>query len=83
MKVRFVLASVILASFAMPVVAGAQDRGEGGETTTYSFDDDIVTGDLVRPDGGLINVRRRGNRQSLIQVRNQFVQEMLKSVENL
>ena len=51
--------------------------------TTYNFEDDLVQGDLVRPDGDLLNVRRRGRRASLIRVREHFIPEMLKSVENL
>ncbi|MBX7191532.1 MAG: hypothetical protein K1X94_05725 [Sandaracinaceae bacterium] len=65
------------ASFAQ--IALAQE----GETTTYDFEDDLVQGDLVRPDGELLNVRRRGRRASLIRVREHFIPEMLKSVENL
>jgi hypothetical protein len=60
--------------------AAAQD---GGEATTYDFEDDLVTGDLVRPDGEMLSVRRRGRRASLIRIREHFVPEMLKSVENL
>jgi hypothetical protein len=52
-------------------------------TTTYDFEDDLVTGDLVRPDGELLNVRRRGGRSSLIRLRTDFVRELLKSVEDL
>ncbi len=69
---------------ALPVMA--QEAGAGGgsnEPTTYDFEDDLVTGDLVRPDGELLSVRRRGARTSLIRVREHFVNEMLKSVENL
>ena len=61
--------------------AAAQDAG--GETTTYDFEDDLVTGDLVRPDGEMLSVRRRGRRASLIRVREHFIPEMLKSVESL
>ncbi|MGE0785811.1 MAG: hypothetical protein AB7S26_09000 [Sandaracinaceae bacterium] len=61
-------------------VAQAQD---GNAETTYDFEDDLVTGDLVRPDGEMLNVRRRGRRASLIRVREHFIPEMLKSVENL
>ena len=53
------------------------------QATSYDFEDDLVTGDLVRPDGELLNVRRRGNRASLIQIREHFIPEMLKSVEDL
>jgi len=61
----------------------AEGGGGGGNTTTYDFEDDLVTGDLVRPDGELLNVRRRGRRSSLIRIREHFIPEMLKSVENL
>jgi hypothetical protein len=64
---------------AVPMAAAQQ----GEQATTYDFEDDLVTGDLVRPDGELLNVRRRGRRSSLIRVREHFVPEMLKSVENL
>ena len=60
-------------------VALAQDNAD----TTYVFEDDLVNGDLVRPDGEMLNVRRRGRRASLIRVREHFIPEMLKSVENL
>ena len=64
------------------VVVAAQDAPEG-EATTYDFEDDLVTGDLVRPDGEMLNARRRGTRSSLIRIREHFIPEMLKSVENL
>ena len=47
-------------------LAQAQD-GPPSETT-YDFEDDLVTGDLVRPDGEQLIVRRRGRRASLIQI---------------
>ncbi|MEO0323212.1 MAG: hypothetical protein AAF447_09660 [Myxococcota bacterium] len=65
------------AALALPAPAAAQDE------TEYDFEDDLVSGDLVRPDGELLNVRRRGRRGSLIRTRQNFVPEMLKSVEDL
>ena len=56
---------------------------EAPSETTYDFDDDLVTGDLVRPDGEQLVVRRRGRRTSLITIREHFIPEMLKSVEDL
>ena len=56
---------------------------EYAEKTEYSFDDDVVTGDLVRPDGEMTVVRKRGKERSLIRVRQHFIPEMLKSVEDL
>ena len=53
------------------------------EKTEYSFEDDVVTGDLVRPDGELTVVRKKGKQRSLIRVRQHFIPEMLKSVEDI
>ena len=66
-----------------PQEAPAAGGGGGGSATTYDFDDDLVQGDLVRPDGENLMVRRRGARESLIKIREHFVPELLKSVENL
>ncbi len=62
--------------------AAAQEAA--AETTEFNFEDgDLVTGDLVRPNGELLNVRRRGRRSTLIRIREHFIPEMLKSVEDL
>lgn len=84
-------AAALTASSIAPSVSLAQDADAPAEkaapsaagATAYDFDDDLVTGDLVRPDGELLSVRRRGNRASLIQIREHFIPEMLKSVEDL
>ncbi len=80
MKKLFAATLLGMLLFAAPAMA--QDAGGEG-TTTYDFEDDLVTGDLVRPDGEMLNVRRRGSRSSLIRIREHFIPEMLKSVENL
>lgn len=68
---------------AAPAPAGGGGGGGGADATTYDFEDDLVQGDLVRPDGENLMVRRRGARESLIRVREHFISELLKSVENL
>ena len=64
-------------------VPEAQAQDAPASETTYDFEDDLVTGDLVRPDGEQLIVRRRGRRASLIQIREHFIPEMLQSVEDL
>jgi hypothetical protein len=71
------------ALFLMAVVSFAQGDAKFAEKTEYTFDDDVVTGDLVRPDGELTVVRQKGKERSLIRVRQHFIPEMLKSVEDL
>ncbi|MCP4675755.1 MAG: hypothetical protein GY854_09665 [Deltaproteobacteria bacterium] len=72
-----------LALFVSAGIVMAQGGVTYAEKTEYSFDDDVVTGDLVRPDGELTIVRKKGKERSLIRVRQHFIPEMLKSVENL
>lgn len=73
----------LLLGLTFGLVLGATSLASAQESTTYDFEDDLVTGDLVRPDGEMLQVRRRGRRASLIRVREHFIPEMLKSVENL
>jgi len=77
---KFLGMIAVLAFVIMALPVSAQDYAD---TTEYSFEDDVVTGDLVRPDGELTVVRKRGKERSLIRVRQHFIPEMLKSVENL
>jgi len=73
----------LLAAIAVISPPAARAQSERAPETTYDFEDDLVTGDLVRPDGEQLIVRRRGRRASLIQIREHFIPEMLKSVEDL
>jgi hypothetical protein len=91
-KLRTILAFAALAIVAVPAGSVAAQAaggappaggGGGGDATSYDFEDDLVQGDLVRPDGENLMVRRRGARESLIRVREHFINELLKSVENL
>ena len=83
---KFILQAFVFAALiAAPTLWGTavQAQSEPPSETTYDFEDDLVTGDLVRPDGEQLIVRRRGRRASLIQIREHFIPEMLKSVEDL
>jgi len=83
---KFIAQAIVFAALLggltfAPAATLAQDAPPS--ETTYDFEDDLVTGDLVRPDGEQLIVRRRGRRASLIQIREHFIPEMLKSVEDL
>jgi len=51
--------------------------------TVYDFDDDVVEGDLVRPDGEFVDSRKAAKHSSLIKIRENFIPEMLKSAEDI
>jgi hypothetical protein len=77
------LLTLIVVGTLGSVAGPAAAQKGGGDATSYDFEDDLVQGDLVRPDGENLMVRRRGARESLIRIREHFINELLKSVENL
>ena len=94
---KLLAALMFIAVSLVASVAFGQDApggSAGGATTSvtgtganrtqeFNFTDELVQGQLVRPDGESTRVRRRGSGISLIRIREHFVPEMLKSVENL
>jgi len=74
---------------ADPAPAGAAaGGGDDGNTTykaktVYDFEDDMVEGDLARPDGELVNALKKTEHSSLIEIRKDFIPEMLKSLEDI
>lgn len=68
---------------AQPAPAAGGDNVQYRSKTTYDFDDDVVEGDLVRPDGEFIDTRKAAKHSSLIKIRADFVPEMLKSAEDI
>jgi hypothetical protein len=63
--------------------AGAAGGGDKADGYGYEFDDDPLSAGGFGPNDATIRVRPRAARTTLIRPRIQFVDEMLKSVENL
>jgi len=85
-----VVSGVLFSSAAFAQETGGGERatanvtGSGAtRTQEFNFTDELVSGQLVRPDGDATRLRRRGAGISLIRIREHFIPEMLKSVENL
>lgn len=79
-----------LAQEAEPAAAAAPAAKAGGDENTsykaktvYDFEDDMVEGDLQRPDGELVNSLGKTQHSSLIEIRKDFIPEMLKSLEDV
>jgi hypothetical protein len=79
-------------AFAEEAAAGAAKPAGGGDDnagttykakTVYDFEDDMVEGDLARPDGELVNSLGKTQHTSLIEIRKDFIPEMLKSLEDV
>lgn len=86
---RSLIRLTVLVSFLMvPGLAFAQSGADQGgadsqEVTEYNFDGEDLTGGLMRPDGERFTGDQRGKTSSLINIRQDFIPEMLKSVETL
>jgi len=86
------MSRTILSLFAALILSGiaiaAPPAPAGGDVqykskTVYDFDDDIVEGDLVRPDGEFVDSRKGAKHSSLIKIRENFIPELLKSAEDI
>lgn len=62
---------------------GAEEGSTYKAKTVYDFEDDMVEGDLQRPDGELVNALKKTEHSSLIEVRKDFIPEMLKTLEDI
>jgi hypothetical protein len=79
MTPRLPLALTVL---LLPALARAEPPAHQ-EPIVYSFEDELVHGDLVRPDVEVLAARKRAARATLIAPRTSFVRELAKSIEDL
>ena len=61
---------------------GGGDKG-GGKVKTYDFSGDTIEGDLVKPEGSTVDARDFAKHSSLINIRKDFIPEIIKSAEDL
>ncbi len=94
MRSKFVMVLFALVP-SLPAAVSAQEAG--AETiqdptdpgvvykkeTVYDFEDDVVEGSFIRPEGEYLDARRAARHSSLIRTRESFVPEMLKSAEDI
>lgn len=64
-----------------PAVSNAAQSD--GAVKRFDFEDDQVEGDLQRPDGELVTSIPKASQASLIEIRRNFIPEIIKSLEDL
>ncbi len=96
-KNRFWALLVLALLLLCPLLAQAQDTaaepgaasGSGEEsviykkTTIIDFSDVTITGELTKPEGSYLMNKKKATFNLLINVRDNFLPEMLKTVDNL
>lgn len=82
------LAALVLVVSIAP--AAAQPKGKapaGGDKAAkvkvYDFSGDTIEGDLIRPEGTTVDARDFSKHSSLIRIRKDFIDAILKSAEDL
>ena len=83
---RLIQWAMVMAMSALALPALAQDSGEEPAPLaerTIDFSDEIVEGELVRPDGEFIEGMQGRGSTSLIDIREHFIDKMIQSAEDL
>lgn len=71
-------------SLAAPATnAYAQGNDKAAKVKTYDFSGDTIDGELLKPDGEMVDTRSFASHTSLIRIRKDFIKEILKSAEDL
>ncbi len=73
------LGGLVSSAFAQEEGAAQQPQ----KIKTYDFSGDNIEGDLLSPDGDVVDVRSFASHSSLIRIRRDFIKEILKSAEDL
>lgn len=66
--------------------AAADDKGKGakkGKSKEYSFEDDVIETQYLRPDTANVEGLNKNKRNSLIRIRMNFFAELIRSAEDL
>jgi hypothetical protein len=82
MRALAAIVATLALTFASAGTASAQ-KDNKDKVKTYDFSGDTIDGDLIKPDGEVVDVRDFANHSSLIRIRKEFIKEILKSAEDL
>lgn len=83
---RAVFASIVatlLMGLSLPMAHAQENANQGNKVKTYDFSGDTIDGDLLKPDGEVVDTRTFASHTSLIRIRKDFIKEILKSAEDL
>jgi len=83
MKTKIAAALALFALIGMTATSAHADPPKKDNNVVYTFDDDGLLGKDMAANTPIISTRPKGQKQVLLRPRLQFVQEMLKSVENM
>jgi hypothetical protein len=79
------LAAIAGPAYAQPKATNDKggDKAANPKVKVYDFSGDTIEGDLIRPEGSTIDARDFAKHASLINIRKDFIPEIIKSAEDL
>jgi hypothetical protein len=80
---KIVLASFLVVGFSSAAVAQPKAKETKPKVKVYDFSGDTIEGDLIRPEGTTVDARDFSKHSSLIRIRKEFIDAILKSAEDL
>ena len=83
MKPGLSVPALLVTLSLVPGLVRAQPTSADPAPLIYGFDDEVVAGDVIGSEGEILQVRPRGTRSSLVEVRVSYLPELVRSVEDL
>jgi len=80
---RLVATTFAALLLVLATTARADETVEYEKNTVLDFDEDTIQGDLTRPDGELVDAKRKVSHSNLVRVRESFRDQVLESVGEL
>ena len=81
LAVTLLLAGV--AAYAEDPATNTEGNVRYNKTTSISFEDDTIEGDLTKPDGEYVEARKKVRHSNLIRIREDFEEKVMQSVGEL
>jgi len=84
-KLMTLVALVLALCLALPAFANADDRRgkKKDDVTVFDFEEDEVTVSFLKPEVGFVGLIQQEKAASLIKIRQDFVDEIVRSAEDL
>jgi len=77
------VAVAVALSIGFPGLLQAKDKKKGADETVFNFEEDEVTVSFLKPEMGFVGVIEQEKIASLIKIRQDFVDEIVRSAEDL
>jgi hypothetical protein len=82
-KTLVFVAAAVAVLIALPAVSLGKDKPKKAGEQVFDFEEDEVTVSFLKPDVGFVGVMEQEKAASLIKIREDFVDEIVRSAEDL